>query len=101
MKKPTLKKSTGGAHPHPDHSASKKRINRVKGQLDAVSRMIDERKYCPDIIQQVRAAKSALQGLEFEILERHLEGCVHDALQARDKEDMKTKIEEIMTLMKR
>lgn len=58
-------------HLHSDHTASKKRLNRIKGQLDAVSKMIDDRKYCPDIIQQIRAAKSALQGLEFEILEGH------------------------------
>jgi DNA-binding FrmR family transcriptional regulator len=101
VKTPVSKKSVAAEHHHPDHSSSKKRINRVKGQLDAVSRMIDERKYCPDIIQQIRAAKSALQGLEFEILEGHIQGCVHDAIHSKDERQVKTKIDEIMTLMKR
>ncbi len=84
---------------HPDHSASKKRINRVKGQLDAVARMIDEREYCPDIIQQIRAATNALRGLEAEVLRGHLRGCVTKALQSNDSFEVNDKIEEILQLL--
>ncbi len=89
--------STAGMHP--DHSASKKRINRVKGQLDAVARMIDEREYCPDIIQQIRAATAALRGLEAEVLRGHLRGCVKKAIQSNDSFEVNDKIEEILQLL--
>ena len=82
------------------HGASKRRINRVKGQLDAVSRMIDEQRYCPDIIYQIRAATNALKALELEILRGHLKGCVKTAFQSRDSSEIESKITEIMKLMK-
>ena len=85
----------------PNHSASKTRINRVKGQLDAVSRMIDERAYCPDILQQVRAATNALRGLEAEILRGHLRGCVKKAFQTKNTSDANDKIEEILKMWNR
>lgn len=85
---------------HPDHSASKKRINRVKGQLDAVARMIEEREYCPDIIQQIRAARSALGGLEAEVLRGHLRGCVKKAFESENTFEVNDKIEEILQLLK-
>ena len=84
----------------PDHAASKRRINRVSGQLNAISRMIDEREYCPDIIQQIRAATSALRSLEAEVLKRHLAGCVRNAFRANDPSDANDKIEEILRLLK-
>src|SRR5262245_43041253 len=81
---------------HPDHSAAKARLNRVKGQLDAVSRMIGEQAYCPNILQQLRAASSALRGLETEILRGHLRGCVATAFQSRNPFESNDKIEEIL-----
>lgn len=84
---------------HPSHAASKKRINRVKGQLDAVSRMIDERRYCPEIIYQIRAATNAMKALEQEVLRGHLKGCVKTAFQSRDSFEIEEKIAEIMKLM--
>ncbi|PWU18871.1 MAG: hypothetical protein C5B49_06565 [Bdellovibrio sp.] len=86
---------------HPDHSASKKRINRIKGQLNAVARMIDDREYCPNIIQQIRAAKNALQSLESEILRGHIRGCVKKAFQSKDAFETNDKIEEILELINR
>ena len=84
---------------HPDHSASKKRINRVKGQLDAVARMIDEREYCPNIIQQIRAATNALRSLESEVLRGHIRGCVKKAFESKDSFETNDKIEEILKLI--
>lgn len=86
---------------NPDHSASKKRINRIVGQLEAVSRMIDEQKYCPEILQQLRAASSALRSLEGEILRGHLRGCVAHAFQSKSAFDSSAKIEEIVKLWSR
>jgi DNA-binding FrmR family transcriptional regulator len=86
---------------HPDHSASLKRINRIRGQLDAVSRMIGERRYCPDILQQIRAATNAMRGLEAEVLRGHLRGCVKNAFESRNSFDINDKVEEILALWNR
>lgn len=86
---------------NPDHGASKKRINRIRGQLDAVARMIDDREYCPDIIQQIRAASSAMKSLESEILRGHLRGCVRDAFESKDGFEIHDKIDEILNLLNR
>lgn len=83
---------------NPDHASSKRRINRAKGQLDAVARMIDERRYCPDIINQIRAATNAMKALEQEILRAHLEGCVKSAFESKDPDLIAEKISEILKL---
>jgi DNA-binding FrmR family transcriptional regulator len=52
------------------------RINRVRGQVEGIGRMIDEDKYCVDILTQIAAARAALDTLGVELLTDHLEGCV-------------------------
>ncbi|HEX7675915.1 MAG TPA: metal-sensitive transcriptional regulator [Bdellovibrio sp.] len=86
---------------HPDHSTHKKRLNRVRGQIDGIEKMIDERRYCPDILIQLRAASKALESIEAEIMQTHIHGCVKTAIKSRDEKEVIKKIEEIMTLVKR
>lgn len=52
------------------------RVNRIAGQVAGVQRMIDEDRYCVDILHQIAAVRSALDGLGVELLTRHLESCV-------------------------
>jgi CsoR family transcriptional regulator, copper-sensing transcriptional repressor len=54
----------------------KARVNRIGGQVAGISRMIDEDKYCVDILNQIAAARSALDALGVELLTGHLESCV-------------------------
>lgn len=84
---------------HMDHSPSRLRVNRAKGQIEAIGRMIDEKRYCPEIIYQIRAATNALKALENEILRRHLKGCVKNAFEVQNAFEVEEKIEEIMKLM--
>ena len=84
---------------HPDHGAEKKRLNRIRGQVDGIDRMINERRYCVDIITQIKAAKAALQSLERAILETHLRGCVRTALSSKNAFDIEEKINEIMDVI--
>lgn len=84
---------------HPDHSEHLKRLNRVRGQLDGVQKMIEERRYCPDIIFQIRAAAKALQAVENEIMKTHVHGCVKTAIKSRDEKEVAKKIDEIMNLV--
>ena len=54
----------------------KSRVNRIAGQVAGIQRMVDEDRYCVDILNQIAAARSALDALGVELLTRHLEGCV-------------------------
>lgn len=97
----TKKSVTGAAVAlHPDHGAQKKRLNRVRGQIEGIDRMIDERRYCMEIITQIKAAKSALASLEAEIVETHLRACVKTAFQSKNTFQVNEKIKEIMEFIR-
>ncbi len=87
------------AHGHPDHSAHIKRLNRVKGQIEGIERMILDRRYCPDIIAQLKAASAGLRATEAEVLKAHLRGCVTTALASKDAFKSEEKIQEIIKLV--
>lgn len=62
-----------------DNSANKKlmiRANRIAGQVAGIQRMLEEKRYCVDILNQIAAVRSALDSLGVELLSRHLEMCV-------------------------
>lgn len=86
---------------HPDHQKLMPRLHRAKGQVEAVMRMVNEKEYCPNIIQQIRAASAALRSVEAEILQAHLGHCVKTALQSKTEFDATEKINELMVLFKR
>lgn len=86
---------------HPDHASEIPRLNRVGGQVEGLKKMIEEGRYCPDIMIQIKAIRSALKSVEANILERHLAGCVTDAIQNGSKKLQTKKIEEIKELFKK
>jgi len=86
---------------HPDHSGEISRLNRILGQIDGVKKMIAERRYCPDIIIQLRAINSATKAVEVSLLETHLEACVIETFKAKNKKDQQQKTEELIKLFKR
>jgi DNA-binding FrmR family transcriptional regulator len=57
-----------------------KRLARARGQVEGIQRMVEEERYCPDILQQFAAVHSALNGAEKLLLANHLEGCVTQAI---------------------
>lgn len=83
-----------------ERPAQIKRVARIKGQVEAVERMLKENRYCPEILQQIRAAHSALKALEASVLEAHLRGCVHKAFTAKDPVEAEKKMNELIQLMK-
>lgn len=83
---------------HPSHEAEIKRLNRIGGQIEGVKKMIEEERYCPEILSQLRAVRSAIKGIETEILRRHLSSCVVSAMQGGDKASRLKTIEEITSL---
>ena len=88
------------ANPHPDHTKLIARLNRIEGQVGGVRKMIEERRYCLDILAQTRAAQSALKAVEAEVLNTHLAHCVKDALHSRDEAAVERKLAEIVKVFK-
>lgn len=99
-KKPAMKvQDHHASHEHPDHSAHIKRLNRVKGQIEGIERMILDCRYCTDIIAQLKAASAALKAVESEVFKSHLRGCVKSAFSGNDTFKAEEKIQEIIKLI--
>jgi DNA-binding FrmR family transcriptional regulator len=86
-------------HNHPDHSVHLKRLNRVKGQIEGIEKMILDQRYCPDIITQLKAASAALKAIEAEVFKTHLKGCVKSAFAGNDAFKSEERIQEIIKLI--
>ena len=74
------------------------RVNRVKGQGEGIKAMLEENRYCGDILIQISAAESALRSLSYLILEEHLATCVSDKIKSGDKEIIKETVELVKKL---
>lgn len=86
---------------HPCHHDETGRLNRIAGQVEGVKKMIDEGRYCPDILAQIRAIRSALKSVEANVLDRHLEHCVRDAVASGNEKDQKQKLDEIKAIFRK
>jgi DNA-binding FrmR family transcriptional regulator len=82
-------------------TACLKRLNRIEGQVRGLSRMVEEDRYCIEIVTQVAAARAALRRLEEEILRDHVAHCVEHAISSGNKADQRRKIEELMAVVSR
>ena len=86
---------------HAVHTNCLKRLNRIEGQVRGIARMIEEERYCIDILTQIRAAHAALQRVEHEILKDHMAHCVEHAIASGDTADRRAKLVELMDLLDR
>ncbi len=84
-----------------DKEALKKRLHRIEGQVRGLERMVDDDRYCIDILTQVSAVRTALESLGLEILEDHVNHCVHDALSAGDEKTATAKSRELLAAVER
>jgi DNA-binding FrmR family transcriptional regulator len=84
-----------------DKEALKKRLHRIEGQVRGIERMVDADRYCIDILTQVAAVRTALESLSLEVLEDHVNHCVHDALTAGDEKVATTKSKELLAAVQR
>ena len=78
-----------------------KRLNRIEGQVRGLSRMVEEERYCIDIVTQISAIRAALRRVEEEILRDHVSHCVEHAIASGNKADQRRKIEELMNVVSR
>jgi DNA-binding FrmR family transcriptional regulator len=77
------------------------RMRRIEGQARGIAKMMEEERYCIDILQQFAAIEAALRAARSEVLKIHAAHCVEDAIKSGDKEDQKAKFAELVALFER
>lgn len=82
-----------------DKEALQKRLNRIEGQVRGIGRMIDEERYCIDILHQMQAIKSALARVEDAVLKDHAATCVSSAIASGSEKAQRKKFEELVDLL--
>lgn len=82
-------------------TSCQKRLSRIEGQVRGLSRMVDEDRYCIDIVTQISAVRAALRRVEEEVLKDHVAHCVEHAITSGDKTDQRRKIAELMAVIER
>jgi len=86
---------------HTTHEEVLKRLSRISGQVQGVRKMVEEKKYCIDIITQIQAVRSALRSVEMQILEKHMHRCVGEAFSSGSEQEADQKMEELLRVMKK
>ena len=95
------KRSNGGEPGYvDDKQALERRLSRIEGQVRGVRGMIDDNAYCIDVITQLSAVQSALDGVALKLLEDHTGHCVRDALE-RGGDDADEKLDEVIAVVQR
>ena len=74
------------------------RMHRIEGQVRGIAKMMEDGRYCIDILQQFSAVEAALRATKMKILEIHTNHCVEEALTSGNKADQKEKIAELVSL---
>ena len=83
------------------HSDQITRLRKIEGQIRGVQRMIEDERYCVDILNQLQAVEAAIKRVEANILRKHLEGCVATAFRTGSEREQDAKLDEIMQLLSR
>jgi DNA-binding FrmR family transcriptional regulator len=81
--------------------ACKKRLKRIEGQVRGLSRMVEEDRYCIDIITQISAVRAALRRVEQEVLRDHIGHCVKQAMRSDDVRSQDRTINELIDVLAR
>jgi len=78
-----------------------KRLHRIEGQVRGIERMVEEDRYCIDVLTQIAAVNTALESLAFKILDDHVNHCVAGALASGDPTEVETKSKELLAAVQR
>ena len=82
-------------------SSCLRRLSRIEGQVRGLSRMVEEDRYCIDVVTQISAVRAALRKLEEEVLRDHVGHCVEHAIAAGNKTEQRKKVAELMDVIGR
>ena len=84
-----------------DKEALVRRLHRIEGQVRGIERMVDEDRYCIDVLTQIAAVNTALESLAFRILDDHVNHCVAGAMASGDPVEAETKSKELLNAVHR
>jgi len=84
-----------------DREALVRRLHRIEGQVRGIERMVEEDRYCIDILTQISAVETALESLALRILDGHVNHCVSGALASGDPDDARAKASEMLEAVQR
>jgi DNA-binding FrmR family transcriptional regulator len=84
-----------------DKESLVKRLHRIEGQVRGIERMLEEDRYCIDVITQISAVSTALESVAFKILDEHVKHCVAGALASGDEAEAETKSRELLEAVHR
>ena len=93
--------TTHGTRAHARHTGQVDRLRRIEGQVGGLVRMVQEERYCVDILTQVRAVRAALRRVEEAVLREHVEHCVAQAIRSGDEAEQKAKVDELLDVIGR
>jgi DNA-binding FrmR family transcriptional regulator len=82
---------------NPSHKNQLASLKRIEGQIRGIIKMIDDGKYCIDVLNQIKAAKSALVTVESKVLKKHIESCIKESLKNNDNLD--NKVDELLKII--
>jgi CsoR family transcriptional regulator, copper-sensing transcriptional repressor len=78
-----------------------KRLHRIEGQVRGLSRMVEEDRYCIDVVTQLSAVRAALRAVEDEVLRDHAGHCIEHAIASGNKAEQRRKVAELMDVLGR
>ncbi|MCF6777116.1 metal-sensitive transcriptional regulator [Thiotrichales bacterium 19X7-9] len=84
---------------HPCHSSEIVKLNRAIGQLEGIKRMIDDNRYCVDLLTQLKAARSAIRRIELNVLQTHMKNCLTEACDSGNTNKVNKKVDELIKLL--
>ena len=82
-------------------AACLKRLSRIEGQVRGLARMVEDDRYCIDVVTQISAVRAALRKLEEEVLRDHVAHCVEHAIASGDRKEQRAKVAELMDVLAR
>ena len=85
----------------PVHDEQSVYLKKIEGQIRGINKMVEEGQYCVDIVNQINAATSALRRVAENILARHMQTCVADALKGKSEIERQKKINEVLAIIRR
>lgn len=84
-----------------DKVSLEKRLARIEGQVRGITKMVEDERYCIDILTQLSAVQTALKAVGMQVLEGHAGSCVAEALQSGDKQAAAAKTKELLAAVER
>lgn len=84
---------------HKNRDAALNRLKRLEGQVRGIAKMIEDNRYCVDVLTQIAAARAALKGVEKLVIDDHAAHCIEDALASGDPQDQRAKFTELLDLL--